>query len=204
MQALSRLALALVLLAGISACDSDPNNDDDLPLNATTVTDLAADPAVNVGPTGPVGNGRFTFFSLKDNAVVTDSASTDWDLGFRGTTIIVNGGVSGPGQGAAQVVTGLFEEITEAPADGWATDTAEGTAIPTGSGNGWYNYDFVAMIVSPIPGRVLLVKTADGKYAKVRIVSYYKGAPETPDTESESRYYTFDYVYQPDGSTTLE
>ena len=31
-----------------------------------------------------------------------DSTGTAWDLGFRGTTIIVNGGTSGPGAGTAQ------------------------------------------------------------------------------------------------------
>ncbi len=206
MQAPLRLNLlfALVLAVGLSACDSGSDDGDVLPLDATTVENLPADPAVNIGPTGPVGNGHFTFFSLRDNAIVTDSASTEWDLGFRGTTIIVNGGVSGPGQGEAQVVEGLFEEIVEAPATGWATDAEGATAIPTGSGNGWYNYNFATMIVSPIPGRVILVKTADGKYAKLRIVSYYRGAPESPGLESVSRYYTFEFLIQPDGSTTLE
>lgn len=206
MQTLSRLGFlfALVLAVSLSACDSNSDDGDDLPLDATTVSDFAADPPVNMGPMGPVGTGHFAFFSLGDNATVTDSASTDWDLGFRGTTIIVNGGVSGPGEGEAQVIEGLFEEIVTAPDTGWKTDTAEGTAIPTGSGNGWYNYNSATMIVSPIPGRVILVKTADGKYAKVRIVSYYKGSPATPDQEAASRYYTFDYVIQPDGSTVLE
>jgi hypothetical protein len=198
------LLLALVLTLGLAACDSDPNDGEGLPLNATVVENLPADPAVNIGPMGPVGTGHFTFFSLRENEIVTDSASTDWDLGFRATDIIVNGGVSGPGEGRAQVTEGLFEEITEAPEAGWRTDNAEGHAIRTGSGNGWYNYNPQAMIVSPIPGRVILVQTADGKYAKLRIVSYYKDAPETPDIDSESRYYTFEYVFQPDGSRILE
>lgn len=203
---ISRLSLiaTLVLALGLTACDS--NSDDDggtVNLDAVTVTDLPADPPVAVGPMGPVGTGHYTFFSLRDNEVVTDSASTAWDLGFRATDIIVNGGTSGPGQGQAQVVEGLFEEITEAPAGGWATDSASGKAIPSGSGNGWYNYNPASMTITPIPGRVLLVRTADGRYAKLRIVSYYKGAPETPDLQSESRYYTFEYVVQPDGSRTF-
>ena len=48
-----------------------------------------------------------------------------------------------------------------------------------------------------MPGRVLVVRTADGRYAKVSIQSYYKGAPASPTQASESGYYTFRYVFQP-------
>ena len=46
---------------------------------------------------------------------------------------------------------------------------------------------------------------ADGKYAKVEILSYYQGAPDSPDAfTDQSRYYTFNYVYQPNsGETTF-
>lgn len=65
-------------------------------------------------------------------------------------------------------------------------------AIAGGSGAGWYNYNPQTHAVTPIPGRTLVVRTADGRYAKVRILSYYKDAPE--DVEgAESRYYTFEY-----------
>ncbi|WPP50089.1 HmuY family protein [Catalinimonas niigatensis] len=46
---------------------------------------------------------------------VEDSASTEWDIAFRRTSVIINGVSSGPGQGAAQVVDGTLEDITEAP-----------------------------------------------------------------------------------------
>jgi hypothetical protein len=48
-----------------------------------------------------------------------------------------------------------------------------------------------------------LIHTADGKYLKVQLLSYYTGAPAQPDLSSESRYYTFRYVIQPDGSTNF-
>ena len=61
------------------------------------------------------------------------------------------------------------------------------------------------MIVSPIAGRVIIVKTADGKFAKLEILSYYKNAPATPNAMTDmARYFTFRYVYQPDGSKKLE
>jgi hypothetical protein len=34
----------------------------------------------------------------------------------------------------------------------------------------------------------------------MEVISYYKGAPAQPVSTDESGYYTFRYVYQPDGS----
>jgi len=47
--------------------------------------------------------------------------------------------------------------------------------------------------ILPIPGRTLLIRTANGNVAKLEIISYYKGAPEDVPTE-ESSYYTFRYT----------
>ncbi|HWA35366.1 MAG TPA: HmuY family protein, partial [Cyclobacteriaceae bacterium] len=137
-----------------------------------------------------------------------DSVSTKWDIGFNSTNIIVNGGTSGPGQGAGQVVSGIFADITTAPTTGFVQDNKNATptavyAIPRGSGNGWYTYNQSTNIVTPTAGKVLVFKTADGKYAKVEILSYYKGSPNPPTATSTDRYYTFRYVYQADGSTKL-
>jgi len=204
-----RFSTLVLLVAALAACDNGDPDDNPDPIQAEVVNDLAADPITGFDPnTGqPIGANRFTFYSLREDRFVpnADSASTEWDLGFKGTEIIVNGGVSGPGEGAALVWTGAFEDLTEAPADGYATDTEEGNAIPTGSGNGWYNYNPQVNLVTPIPGRVLVVQTADGRYAKVRILSYYRGAPETPDPATDqARYYTFEYVFQPDGTRSFE
>ena len=201
--------LSLFLFAGVlTGCDSNSSNEDEFPdPELTRFEDLAADPFTNVGPDGrPTGTGNFTLFSLSNNAIVAnaDSATADWDIAFRGTDILINGGTSGPGNGAAQLVDGLFEEVIEAPTEGWVQDGETGPAIPFGSGTGWYNYNPVAMVVSPFPGRVILIRTADGLYAKLRIVSYYRGAPDAPTADDDARYYTFEYLLQPDGSRTLQ
>ena len=201
--------LLLLAVLGLTACDGTDPIQEPEPIGSQRVSDLAADPIVGIDTvTGqPIGTGRFTFFNLRTNAVVpaSDSASANWDLALRGTTILVNGGTSGPGQGAALVWTGAFEDLAEAPADGYASDTGAGNAIPLGSGSGWYNYNPQLNLISPIPGRVLVVRTADGRYAKIRIVSYYRGAPASPNPQTdEARYYTFDYVFQPDGSRSFE
>ena len=77
------------------------------------------------------------------------------------------------------------------------TQDADGVfAIPTGSDNGWYNYSFQTNIVSPIPGKILVYRTHDDKYAKVEILSYY--LDQYSSNSRGGRNYTFNFVYNPD------
>jgi hypothetical protein len=202
------LLFILVLAFAAAGCDSSGTDEDFTAPEVMMAEDIPADPITGLDPmTGrPVGSDEYTFYSLREHQIVprSDSATTAWDVAFKATTILTNGGSSGPGQGGAQVLEGIFEEISEAPSEGFTADATDGFAIPTGSGVGWYNYNPQTNMVTPVPGRVLLVRNADGTYAKLRILSYYKGAPDAPDADSESRYLTFEYVYQPDGSRRFE
>lgn len=193
-----------------TACNDDDTEVTTQPVEAVTVRSLPADPTTGVNPTTgrPTGTtGRYTLYNLRDNKTVanTDSATNKWDVGFNGTTIIVNGGAIRSGQGGAYIHTGTFEELTTIPATATFAQDQSPTqlAIPTGSGNGWYNYNQAANLITPIPGRVLVIRTGDGKYAKMEILSYYENAPAQPDANSRQRFYTFRYAYQPDGSKTL-
>ncbi|RYF71671.1 MAG: hypothetical protein EOO39_13535 [Cytophagaceae bacterium] len=203
------ILLLTATLATTVACKKEEATPVVVPVQAQTVTNLPADPTTGTDPvTGrPTGStNKYTFYSLRENKTIanTDSASTKWDIGFRGTSIIVNGGPIRSGQGGAYVYTGTFEELTTVPTSTtFAQDQSSALAIPAVSGSGWYNYNSSTNIVSPIPGRVLLIRTGDGKYAKVEILSYYENAPATPVATSRSRFYTFRYAYQPDGSTKL-
>lgn len=141
------------------------------------------------------GNTKpYAYFSLATGKEVpaTEAKTTQWDIAFSKTTIAVNSGSSGPGQVGAQVVEQAFDLIKTAPKEGYKNDSETGTAIPGGSGNAWYKYDMSVHAILPIVGRAILIKTNDGKYAKIEIISYYKGAPEEVPTE-ESSYYTFRY-----------
>lgn len=151
-------------------------------------------------------NGQYTFFSLRTGQIVSrsDSASTNWDLAFNGTTILTNSDISGPGSGGAIILDSSFSGVTIAPSEGYNTDTNELLAIPTGSGNGWYNYNFTTHKITPLPDKTIVIRTADGNhYAKLQIISYYKDNPDLANEEYQnnseaypSRYYTFDYVIQ--------
>jgi len=190
--------LGFVLLAAgcKESVTEPPPVESTLPIH--TITNIPAD-------TGSVA--KYTYFSLRDSSIITgsDTATVKWDLAFAATTIRTNSGTSGPGQGGAIVLSGTdFDTVSQAMASGYSVDTsATKLAITTGSDKGWYHYDFATNIITPIAGRVLIIRTADGRYAKMQIVSYYKDAPVTPTQNDISRFYTFRYVFQPDGSTTL-
>ncbi len=151
----------------------------------------AQDPLVlDAVPTYSAGMGRaagpFTLVSLRDGAVVVagdavsraDSASTAWDLGLRGTEVILNGGTSGPGGLRGVLVEAPFESVAARPqavrADGeGACPRGSARVVCHGSGNGWYTY--AANGVEPTADRTLVVVRPDGSAAKVRFVRYALG-----------------------------
>jgi hypothetical protein len=196
------LALGAAVLLFVSSCDKN----DDTPepavskLTTKTVNDLD-----NVAT-------ATTYFSLATGAQVTgaDTASaTKWDLKFKATSIFVNSGTSGTGTAQAQIVSSTFDSLTDVPTSGYKADATGAPAI-----SGWYTYTATTEpqhAILPVPGKILVIKTADGKYAKVEILSYYKGNPSTTTatfadltTRPASRYYTFRYAYQGDGTTSFK
>ena len=156
-----------------------------------------------------IHSGTFDFATGSET-----TSETDWDIAFRGTTIAVNGGVATGtadeptrnGTVGAAISTGTFAGIVSAEGLTFDQDSTDGFAIPTGSGNGWYNYNPQAFTISPIPGRIIVIQTRNGNYAKMEILSYYQNQPETPDPFTDlSRYYSFNYLYNPNvGEFALE
>ena len=211
-------ALYFGLLSSFLFLSSCSDNDEDktggsATLEVQTATDIPADANAVSGPPGQGPPPNYTFYSLADGKMVdkADSNSTQWDIALAGTTLLVNGGTSGPGEGEAQVMTGAFADLSEAPESGYQADSEAERAIPTGSNNGWYNYTGQEgnppNAVLPLPGRIIVLRTAEGNYAKLEILSYYKGNPDTStatftdtDTRPVGKYYTFQYVVQPNGS----
>ena len=207
------IALLVIILTSIIACTKS-DSPTVLPITAITVRDIPADTVVGLSAQGaPITKGVYTFYSLEKNAIVpnTDSASTKWDIAFMATRIIINGGSSGTGQGGAFVYTGLFDDLKTIPTDSvFKTDNAPTSyAITAGSGKGWYTYDGLNNLITPLAGRVLVIRTASGKYAKMEITSYYKGGATLPAAASDmekltkQRYYSFRFAYQPNGTKTF-
>lgn len=182
------LSFFLFVVIGLPACKK---SDDAKPATESSTT---------IKVNFPV-NSPYTFFNFKDNAVIanTDSATAKWDIGLRLTTILVNSNASGPGNGAAILQDGIFDNIVTAPAGGYAVDTAATRlAIKDGS---WYDYNGATRSFVPKAGKVFFFRTADNKYAKMEILeaTYDPFVGQTPLKIN----YKIRFVYQPDGSMNL-
>jgi len=208
---LLKIAMGLGLCIALVACSKEEEAIV-IPVSAITVNDLPADTVTGLVNGRPQYAGSITYYSLVDNKIVTkaDSATTKWDVAFSSTKILVNSGTSGPGIGGAFVFKGLFDALKTIPADSnFATDNSKASpsqyAIPQ-TGQTWFIYDEFNRLITPEAGRVLVIKTATGKYAKIEILNYYKGGVTLASTASvndklfKQRYYTFRYTYQSNGS----
>jgi hypothetical protein len=138
---------------------------------------------------------QWRHFSFRVGAVVDERSGTEWDLAFRRYQVIANGGPSYQGTGGIVDLGEVgFDGVRTLPATGYqVTETRPDPHNPAIAG--WYTYGFFSHVLSPKP-RVWGVRTADGRYAKIEIVSYYcPGA--------RPGCVTFRYVYQGDGSLSV-
>lgn len=136
---------------------------------------------------------------------IADAAtSMAWDLGFKRTGVIANGGVSGPGKTGALALEDIsFEDVLEAPEGEYVSDTEQIATFARG--DGWYTYTGPPNHwVLPNPKIYVLQMPADPTaesegpyyYAKVRFIGYY----EDNETKEGSGYVSIEYVLQDDGT----
>lgn len=213
--------IALVLFSFTSCSDDDGPNLQ--PIDAETISNLHAPTTSVNGPMGPTPDGgAFTKFDFETGLITT--SETDWDIAFRSTAIIINGGQqSGAddepvrnGNAGVYIVEDTFDNVVDIDTNLFTQDSSSGYAIVRQSDQGWYNYSGFGNpdpaddnLVTPLPGRTLVFRTRDGRFAKVRILSYYLDNPSNPVgtgmNADTPRYYTFQYEYQPnEGVTTFE
>ncbi|MEM8846237.1 MAG: HmuY family protein [Bacteroidota bacterium] len=204
-----KLFSLLVMLVAFIGCSDDDEGPELIAVESSTASNIPAPQTGGFGQ-GEIG-GPFTKFSFATGAV-TDS-DTEWDIAFRGLRIAVNGGaVTGTndeparnGNAGAAIVDGTFASVTSADGLTFSQDETGAFAVPAGSDNGWYNYNPMLNVVTPLAGKIIVFRTHDGKFAKVEILSYYRDAPTeiTPDVaNNDFRFYTFNYVYNPNEDET--
>ncbi|MGQ0563407.1 MAG: HmuY family protein [Gemmatimonadota bacterium] len=133
---------------------------------------------------------RWQYFSFARGSLGT-SAEPGWDLAFRRFHIIANGGAGFDGRGGIIDLGAVsFESLTEAPAGGYAASSA-GKDSSNAAIARWYDYSWTSHVLKPKP-HVWVARTAGGRYAKLRLLSYYcPGA--------RPGCVTFQYVYQGSG-----
>ena len=210
------LLLGIVILFSFSCSSVDEENLNQL-LQSEEATDSTS--AVTTGTDAqtpveePIGPEVLTFtidatneeawayfsFASGDTVDVVDAENSEaWDIGFQRTAVKLNGGVSGPGMGSVAMLTETtFEAVNVAPEEGYLSDTEDTLAIVPQSEKGWYIYTGPpAHWILPLEDRVFIIKAADGTFAKVRFIGYYKDN----ENKKDSGFVTFEYAHQLDGS----
>lgn len=135
------------------------------------------------------------YFSFSRGTVIEGAGAAEWDLAFRRYQILANGGPQYAGRGGiTDLGTVAFDEVDALPETGYQPN--ERTPDPRNPAiAAWYRYGFFSHVLSPKP-HVWAVRTADGRYAKMQIVSYYcPGA--------RPGCVTLRYVFQGDGTTRV-
>ena len=150
-------------------------------------------------------NWAYVNLTTSETVDIADAASSlAWDLGFKRTEVIVNGGISGPGETGVLVLKDIsFEDVLEAPEDDYVSDTDQIATFARG--DGWYTYTGPPNHwVLPNP-KVYVLQIARAPkaqpaspyhYAKIRFIAYY----ENNETKEGSGYITIEYVLQDDGT----
>ena len=207
MQKLS-LFLSLIILL-FASCEKSSNNDIIIDEDVIAFVELNAS-QYDVNILDSLVTGKSEKFSFSEGDTVNHD---NWDVAFSGTTIIVNGGdsysVNQPertGNAAVYIATGVMSDIKIVDINKLEQDNASEPAIIDDLGiseQGWASYDISTHILSPIPGRILVFRTHDNKYAKMEIIYFYDSPEPQPLEGDFGGFYTFNYVCQLDGTTAF-
>ena len=203
-QRLMGLWLALLLLVG---CGGTVRQDD--PASATYQPTPPQPQDVGPRLAGPImytvdarSRDVWMYFDFARGAVVAvqDPRTDSWDLMFQRYVIKTNGGHTNPtGQGALLSLGERdFAAVTKVPDQAEFTSDIHPKNRPASYNpvmEKWFNYSYLANVLAPSP-IVYIVRTHDGKYAKMHMLSYYCAS-------KSAGCLTFEYVYQGDGSTNL-
>lgn len=155
-------------------------------------------------PAGPEGDGEpaaltvdaseaWVLVELGDEAQTVTAedpqSSTEWDLGFFATDVMLNGGAAGPGEVSGYCVcqnaSATDDEIRAMTADSELEDfrSVDASALPDSveawvsdalapAIDGWYAYDPQTHVVSAASENVWKVRTASGSsYAKFHVTA---------------------------------
>ena len=204
----------LCIITFLTSCEKSNNHN---PTNQEDVMSFieldASDFIINPSDTSIIG--IFTKFSFSEGDTVNHN---NWDVAFRGTTLIVNGGEKAHndqpnriGNAAIYIANGTMSEINSVDTNRLLQDNSSGSAILENmmvddlgiSGEGWASYNYQTHIISPIPGRILVFRTHNNKYAKMEILYFYNNPNPEPQNGDYGGFYTFNYVYRSDGEITL-
>jgi hypothetical protein len=154
------------------------------------------------GSVSGANNYPYIYISLKDGKRVDiddfkAKNDTSWDIAFRRTVILINGGDSGAGKAAVSAVTATdLSQVTTIPAantfvtDDYLDDkcvlvmdiSGQYPATAIGGTKGWYKTESDAGMMPSFEPRdlVYVLKLANGTdHVKLKIVTYYDQSTKT-------------------------
>ena len=202
---------AFFLLLGSSliftACE-DSGTSGPAAVDAEIATDIPANVNTIFSPVIPESdvegntenNPGYTFYDLDNGGPIEDSLSAEWDIAFGGTTLLANSGNGG----GLQLLDAEYSTVLEAPTENYTESNAS-----------WYTYTGEAPngpkhAVIADTNKTVVVLTSDGRYAKIQILNYYEGNPDTSTpqfadfrTRPTDKHFTFNYTIQGAQTTKL-
>lgn len=214
-------AVVAVLLTGCKKDEKKPDDGPGTDTGRTQVSTYVEKDSRNVYYVSDLpgnaraGGGGLVLFSLKDHKE-KDSAlvlTKDWDISFTeifNSTVSANNGekIDPPGhQGLGKadliILKQPFDEVKEAPSDEEFDASRSYTGLEEAGKTGWFRYDMNTHIMNPVANRTIVIRTVDGKYAKMEMFSFYKGNPANPTLQTPAPYLNFRYWVQENGSKDL-
>ena len=202
---LAALFMSMLAMVTFSSC-----SDDDSPVKEEESGEVLKGSVTLENP--GYGEDNWIYFSFSKGEVLNGIKEANrandltWDIAFYRYNVRTNGGLSGKGKGGAfDTEITDFKAVTSVSNSKFTTDvmgevTSSMSSFPPPSVKAPLNEVLGAALKfqGPPPtytpnNHVYIVRTADGKYAKIQITGFY-------NDEGKSGHVQFTYAYQPDGS----
>jgi hypothetical protein len=135
----------------------------------------SAHPGARIFTADARDEGKWHYFSFARARLVAPADS--WDIAFKRFHIIVNGAPAfSGGAGVLDLGRVAYDEVSSVPRTGYVgsvagRDTASAPLVR------WYAYGFTTHLLTTLD-HVYAVRTADGSYVKMQVLSYYCPGPD--------------------------
>ena len=141
----------------------------------------------------------YVYFNLQSGKVVKihDPSSLEWDLAFRRSKVITNGGASSKLGKAGLIDLGTieFDKVTEVPKDNYVLDVSTRTDTENPAILKPYNYNYLTHKLKA-KKNVYAARTANNKFAKFQFLDFYCDNKEVGCVKIR-------FVYQGNGSNSF-
>jgi len=120
---------------------------------------------------------HWTLFDLETRSITTDP--TTWDIAVRRHRLIVNGGEGFAAKAGVQAIGSEFSALGDRPTESFQSSRVTGGGDTVNAVlDDWYDYSFFSHLLEPAPDVAFAVRTAEGNFARLRVLSYYCPGPE--------------------------